>query len=433
VLLIGFATGAIGQTAPVNLTGQIKNQNGDPLAHAAVVICSAGPRSGSGLLCPSSYSDCGKKAATDSHGKFQIPALAPDLKFTVLAIAPGYAPATASTAAPEKGALNLVLKPRDYSRIAPNRQVMGRIIGPDGNPVVGATLDLGGMVIGDTTRYGGIKADDMAVTDENGEYHLASEEDFDALLVTLDAPGVARRWARLEPEKKQLLRMKEGGRVEGRIVFEKKPLANVWVDLGTTDHGCGVYLEGFHAMTDAQGRFVFEHVPEGIQFDLFGLMESFNPFHAGLYQTLMSPGSGQTLDLGEIQAKPAHRISGRVMLSDGKPLPAGTRMLVDRPTAWDKVQVLLDKEGRFDVEGVPEERIEITVSVKGYRFSKKNPNFDRNERGIAGRVAGDVSGLGIELEPGNPPSYQDTEQISYEEQERRSDLPFRGVSAGQSQ
>lgn len=421
---------ALAQTKSVDLTGQVKNQKGAPVANATVMISSAGPRSGSAVLCPYSYADCGKKAVTDSQGKYEIPKVAPDLKFTVLAMASGHAPAAATTDAPEKGPLNVTLNVRDYSQISPKRQVTGRIFGPDGNPVVAATLEVGGMVQGTTTHFGGLKADDMTLTDETGEYHLAGGEDFDALLVTLDAPGLAKRWVRLEPGKKQLLRMKEGSRVEGRVLLGKKPLAHAAIDMATTERACGEYLKGFHAVTDDQGRFVFEHLPAKMKFDLFGLMDSFKQFQAGLLQNLDTPEDGQTLNLGEIQAQPAHRISGRVILSDGKAVPAGTRMLVDRSEAWDFTQIVLDKEGRFDLSGVPQERIGFMVSIKGYRFSKKNPNLDQNQRGIKGRVVGDISGMDFLMEPGEPVSYQDLDRLSYEEQERRSDLPLRGVPSG---
>jgi len=166
-----------------------------------------------------------------------------------------------------------------------------------------------------------------------------------------------------------------------------------------------------------------------MKFDLFGLMDSFKQFHAGLFQNITSLGDGQTLNLGEIQAKPAHRVSGQVILSDGKPVPAGTRILVDRPNAWDPLQVVLDKDGRFDLQGIPEERIQLLVSIKGYRPSKKNPSLDGNQRGIEGRVASDISGLEILLEPGAPALWQDIDRPSYEEQERRKDLPLRGISS----
>ena len=73
------------------------------------------------------------------------------------------------------------------------------------------------------------------------------------------------------------------------------------------------------------------------------------------------------------------------------------------------------------------------LAIKGYRFSKKNPNLEVNQRGVLGRVPGDISGMEILMEPGEPVSYQDIDRLSYEEQERRKDMPLRGISSSKSQ
>ena len=410
-----------------DMTGQVKNQKGEPVSNAVVVIIAAGPRSGNGVLCPSSYSDCGKKAVCDALGNYRIESLDPTMDFCLLVLAPGYAPSVNSKLIPEAGPVPFTLKPRDFSKIAPNRQVTGRIIGPDGNPVAGAILDVNGLVKGDTTHFGGFKTDDMGITDENGEYHIGGEQDFDALLVIVDAPGVAKRWAKLETGKKQLLRMKEGGAIKGRLLFHNQPLAGVKLDMATTTRHCGEHLTGFHATTDAQGRFVFDHIPSVLKFDLFGVMDSFKTAQAGLLRNIDSPANGQPLNLGDIEAKPAHRIVGHIVLSDGKPVPPGTRIRISREEAWDNVVVQIDRDGAFDVSGIPEEQISIGLSIDGYRFSEKNPSLDSNHRGLMGRVVGDISDLTILLEPGKPVAYEGIERLSYEEQKKRSAMPLRGV------
>lgn len=426
VLVSGLSASA-SESPRVDMTGRVTTQDGKPLPRSLVMIFAAGPRQGNSPLCPFTYPDCGKRAMTDAEGNFRIESLDPALEFCLCVLVANCTPFTQSKIIPEAGPVNVTLAPRDLSKIPNARQVQGLILGPDGNPVAGAFLDVNGLVKDDSTHFGGFKADGMGITDENGEYHLAGEEDFNALLVTIEAPGVAKRWAKLETGKKQLLRMKEGGTVQGRLLVHNQPLAGIKLDMATTTRTCGEYLTGFHATTDAQGRFVFHHLPPTLSFDLFGLMDSFRGRQSGLLRKLDTPSDGQSLDLGDIQATPAHRLAGHVVLSDGKPVPPGTRMLISREEAWNHQLVEIGKDGAFDATDIPEEQLSIMLHIEGYRFSEKNPCLDSNHRGLMGRITKDISNLNILLEPGKPLSYEEIDHPSYEEQKKRGAMPLHGV------
>jgi hypothetical protein len=135
--------------------------------------------------------------------------LDPTLDFCVIALAPGYAPSINSKLIPGKIPLSVKLHSRDLSQVPADRHIFGRIIGPDGAPVVGATVDVEGVETKDSTRWGGNNFTDvMTITDSHGEFHLLAQKDFDAVQAIVDAPGLAKRWARLEPGKALLLRMK---------------------------------------------------------------------------------------------------------------------------------------------------------------------------------------------------------------------------------
>src|SRR5207247_4169025 len=82
------------------------------------------------------------------------------------------------------------------------------------------------------------------------------------------------------------------------------------------------------------------------------------------------------------------------------PIPSNTRLLLGREQAWDHTESLLDEDGRFEFKSVPAEEIGISVRIKGYKFSKENPNLDWLNGGIVGRVNGDVPELILVMEPG---------------------------------
>lgn len=410
-----------------DLTGQITNQAGVPIPNGTVMVVGAGPRKGENPLCPYCYPDCGKKAVSDAQGNYRIESLDPSLNFYIMAFATGYAPASNSGLLPEAGPVTFKLKARDLSKVPERRHASGRLINPEGAPVIGAILSIEGVEAGSTTYWGGRKVDSLAVTDENGEYHITAEEDFDAVHAQISAPAIATRWAKLESGKTQLVRMKEGTTVQGRLVSNGKPMAGVNLGMSTLERQCGEFLSGFQATTDPEGRFAFRNMPAKTEFSVFGLMESFKGAGAAMWQKVATRDNGQPTNLGDIEAKSSHRLIGRLVLADGNSFSRKTRILLSRQEAWDHVIVETDERGHFEITGLPEEKVAIYLTVPGHRLSRKNPNLDSNHSGLIGRVTGDLSNFTILLEPGKTPNYDEIDRLTYEETQKRNEKPLQGV------
>ena len=116
---------------------------------------------------------------------------------------------------------------------------------------------------------------------------------------------------------------------------------------------------------------------------------------------------GSTLDVGDVEVHPGHRLTGRLVLADGKPVPPGTRVLASRDEAWDSQTATVGPDGRFAFTGVPEERVSLTASVRGYHPSPRNASFDLlNPFGLLGMIEGDVEDLRFLLDPGQRPAYR---------------------------
>lgn len=429
VLTLGSLPAA--EPARLEFTGQVADgATGAPLADVTVTILAAGPRSGNSPLCPFNYPDCGKKASTDAQGHFVLASLDPAMDFCVMALAPGYEPFLNSKLVPEAGPLAVKLRARDLSTAAPERHVFGRLVGPDGAPAVGATVDVEGVEKGEGTQWGGNGTTDaMTISDANGEFHLVGRKDFTAVQCVIRAPGLAERWVRLAPGKAQFVGLRAGGTVQGRLTFRGAPLRGVTLSLATEERQCGKYFNDARTRTDDDGRFAFGNVPPGLKFQLFGAMDAFRPAGAAFQTVLLSPADGASMNLGELTAKPACQIQGRIVLADGKPLPPGTRLMIDRRSAWDTTLVPVDAQGNFQVAGIPPaEQIGVNLQLAGYRFSEKNPNLDLNNRnGLAGEVGGDISGLNVLLEPGKRPGWDELDRASYEEIVQAAQRPLRGA------
>jgi hypothetical protein len=68
---------------------------------------------------------------------------------------------------------------------------------------------------------------------------------------------------------------------------------------------------------------------------------------------IRSGADGATTDAGNLQVVRGHRIKGQIVLSDGKLVPARSRLMVSREKAWDHQVVELDRAGRFEFSGLP--------------------------------------------------------------------------------
>ena len=145
-------------------------------------------------------------------------------------------------------------------------------------------------------------------------------------------------------------------------------------------------------------------------------------------RTLNTNADGSTLDLGDIEVQPGYRLTGQLILGDGKPVPPETRVLASRQQAWDSQTATVGPEGRFSFTGLPFEQLSLSTNVRGYRPSPKNASFDLlNRLGLLGTVRGDVDDLRFLLDSGPVIDDHKFSQEDSKEYEQRRDGPLRGA------
>lgn len=192
------------------------------------------------------------------------------------------------------------------------------------------------------------------------------------------------------------------------------------------------YLGHFEFGTDRDGRFAFANIPPMQSWYLYGLMDGRKGSGSIPVRNLKTEAHGSTLDLGDIEVQPGYRLTGRLVLADGKPVPTATRILASRDAAWDSQTVTVGPDGRFSFTGLPPERLSLSTNVRGYHSSPKNASLDLlNRMGLLGTVGGDIDDLRFLLEPGPTPEI-DYRRFSREESaeyELRRDGPPRGAPA----
>ncbi len=146
LLWIAALAGISGAAERPNIKGNVTDAFGKPVSHAAVMVYSAGVRTGYSTFCPTCYVDCGKHTFTDADGHFNIVGLSPDLVFNLLVAKEGYAATFIKKVDPAKGpAESAALKVRT-SPSNPLQYVRGRVVDAHGDPVTDAVVEPQGVI-----------------------------------------------------------------------------------------------------------------------------------------------------------------------------------------------------------------------------------------------------------------------------------------------
>lgn len=387
------------------VTGKVVDSAGKPVDHATVLVYSAGVKKGYAEFCPTCWADCGKRTTTDADGKFAIAGLSPDLIFTLLVLREGYSAKYVEKIDPANGpAPDATLKIRppveDVTQV-----VRGLVTDVHGRPLRDAVIEQEGVGTrgpngGMRHSFGGARTswvDEMAVTNEKGEFEMAYGSPAVEMILQVSARGMAPKLF-TEPtgaDRKTMV-LSDGATVRGRLVINGKPVANAEVGLITHERRSGTMYAEVLIGTKEDGTFAITNVPAGRIWMVYPKMDSLAARGIGGQAVpLETKDDGQEVDAGDIQIAPAHMLKGRVVLSDGKPIPPGMRVSIGADQAWDSQLAEIAADGSFEFHGLPTGVYGVHPSVKGYRAG--SDGF-----GVEALVNRDITGLTIRMDPASP-------------------------------
>ncbi len=400
------ATPSVGGTALIGakLTGTVRDSDAKPVAGAMVMIWTASVKHGYSTYCPSCYADCFKRAVTNAEGAFAISRVDPGLRFRLLIIREGYAPRFAAQVDPFDGPAGITLtrrRPVDD----PHRVLHGHVVGPRGEPLAGALVEAESVWYqeagGHSTRTWGAPkwVDPLAVTNDQGDFEIASVKAASSMTVTVGTRGMApRRFPALDlGTVRHTLALNRGASVRGRLLSHGLPVGGAEMGLVLRDREIDRFYVEVRVGTEPDGSFLFANVPVPGRWYVYAKMDSVHSRGATDAVECVTEREDEAIDLGDVALQPGHRLRGRVVLTDGKPVPDGMRIHLSAKRAWDDQIHELPPDGRFEFVGLPTDDFSINPAVKGYQPSPENPN--RN-LGIDGLIDRDVDNFVILLEPG---------------------------------
>jgi hypothetical protein len=362
-----------------DLSGRVVDFQNRPLAEATVLVNTAAPRQGVAVFCPSCYVDCGKRTTTDDEGRFMFNDLDPSLVFYLVATAEGHRARVSERIDPASDAAQIALEalPTDLS---PERVVRGRVIDERGKQVVGAQVNPYGCQTADRRWWGSLPGvDSVSITNANGEFIITSREPAEAFDLEVRSPRhAAKRFGLLATGESHELAVEAGVLVRGRLLKDGQPVAGVSVGLVQCDRGSENFLGNYAIGTNAKGEFEFTYVPPNDDFYIYTTMESIGQPASLPLRRLRIGKSGSLADVGDLELAAAHSIFGRIVLTDGAPVPGPIQLLLTREGAWDSQRFMVDSDGAFRFENVPDqEPITLVARIPGYHLDQNRTRFQQ--------------------------------------------------------
>ena len=253
----------------------------------------------------------------------------------------------------------------------------------------------------------------VQVTDRDGKFQISIAKPVDSLHLELRAKDFASRLfnkVSVRGDDIQTLQMQRGVTVAGRVLNQGKPQGNVVLGIVWSVRNSGTFWGPWEVLTDNEGRFTINNVTPERQVYLYGKMASLRGIGA-IEQAEFETGPDEgTLKIGDIKLVPGHKISGKVLLSDGKPLSPGSRINLAQKDHWDSQSFQLPPDGKFEFQNVPPCVCSFTVIVpsldgkalSAYHLSPLNQSLDpAHVWNLIGRVDSDTHLL-VTMEPGEP-------------------------------
>jgi len=368
----------------MTLRGTVLDTQKRPVVGARVGIATAAPRVGQGLFCPSCYRDCAKSTTTNTHGHFEIRGLDPALKFTVLISEPGKKAQHTGFVDPFQDELKIVLQPlpANHSR---EHTVVAQVLNDGGHPIGGAFIDPFGVGTSSSGWWGPVQVD-PTVSDEQGRFSLFLPPDYESIAVKITAAGYAGSSPTLKPGlKPQIIQVPTGTRVTGRLVHAGQPMAGLAVAVVQTERDAGHhFIKAVGAISDKNGKFVFDYLPATEQYAIFTPLEQGPQKFVLTTKLFKARGDHEERSLGDLQVIPCLHLAGRVEVPPGRRLPPSTKIALDRDPAWDMIEAPVDKDGHFIIDGLPPETYEVRIDAKGYEIDGTRMHYQVLEHGTFG-------------------------------------------------
>jgi hypothetical protein len=334
------------------------------------------------------------RVQTDSRGNFKIESLDPKWLYFGYVMAPGCKLQQFNQVDLAAGPLNVSLEAVDSTNVPPDRVIHGRVVDANGNPVSGALIDIEGTTRNGQGTWPGYDIDYFSVSDDAGNFVVYGKTPFAAADGKVEATGYAeasfeqwpsdainQEWSRTGSLPKGLfgfakplhqITLIKGASLQGRLLHDGRPVANAEIRLNRCGAGSDCWFWYGAVLTDDQGRFSFANLPPNQSWSVCGSWDL--SVKAGVVpQTDVKIGeNGSTNDIGDLNLKSVSEVTGRIHLSNGKPIPANSHYFLSDAAMGNSLQSSVGSDGSFQFAAVPGDKVSIYLRISGCQLTPRD-------------------------------------------------------------
>ena len=246
----------------------------------------------------------------------------------------------------------------------------GKVVDPDGKPIVGAKV----------TNELDLLWRNPVQSGPNGEFLLHESRPDGAVNIKIEAPGFATRifrmhvgderestdgdYSSIDPAGviRRPLSMGRGVEVAGRVSSAGKPVGGVTIGLKYVDVMSNPYPpKQIETQSDDTGHFRFVRVLPEQGFWVYAKLGSLPDGGAIVPIRIQTTADGSTLDVGELHVEKGRTLAGRLVCSDGKPVPDDLVLDAGNPYVAVDLEQKPGPGGRFQFKGLPSGPVELSV------------------------------------------------------------------------
>ena len=383
LLCLQVLAGPVSAESPVK--GQVTGSDGNPLGDARVVVYSAVSRQASADLSEAISASRGAVATTDGSGRFEFEQLSAELIYTLAIAADGHEGRFVKFDSEANAPFEVKLEKPPENQ---SRRIRGNVVDEQGNPLANVVLNPRHISIGSTT-YGRNQGyvSNLSLSNESGEFEFSATDAVGAFAIQASAPRRAIAQIRYETrnDKPTTIKLGTGASIRGRLVFKGKPTAGLKLGLVQEDRSIESVLTPMTTVTDQDGVFRFDHIPAMREYAIYSLLQQ-DAQQVLPVSLVTAPGHSKRAELGDVELKPARKLSIQLRTNDKQPLPEKSYVYVARSKAWQSAR--FDPAGKVDptleIKDAGSEVYEIGVRIPGYKvvgsIPRRSPDINKRYR-----------------------------------------------------
>lgn len=266
----------------------------------------------------------------------------------------------------------------------------GRVTDLMGNPIAGAVIEPVGDVESANLRSFGMMGwmDALAVTNASGEFMINSTRPIEKIMLKISPRGLAQKIVTVTPGSAiNSIVLTEGTTIMGRLVAPNgTAVAQAEVVMIPLGHFNEEIFSDMRVGTDKAGSFAFTNVPAHRIWGLYPAIESLgNRNLTAAPHWSESLADRQVVNVGRITLHPGFSVSGKIVLVDGKDVPAGMHVTINSQWTVTNRVTLIAPDGSFEFRTLAPGIYSLMVGINGYTPRDDSPRqflVERNRRNV---------------------------------------------------